>query len=173
MRTRPPGHAGQPPDRRYLEIPSARWDSTLFILLRRQRLEPEVRPAGPDGRDEVLQQHPPGRRRVGGMRLGTTSNRQTIRHCAIPWGWAFRQAARTAEMVQAEHPRRRRALDPLIMSWPARLTGDEAACARRFCHAIDILPTVLDALGIDQPPGSSAGVPQMPVHGVGLACSRC
>lgn len=37
----------------------------------------------------------------------------------------------------------------------------------QFCHAIDIAPTVLEALGITSP-AVVAGVPQMPIHGVSL-----
>ena len=56
--------------------------------------------------------------------------------------------------------------DPLVMTWPA---GLKAAGETRdqFCHAIDVAPTILDALGIETPQ-VVAGVPQMPVHGVSL-----
>jgi hypothetical protein len=56
--------------------------------------------------------------------------------------------------------------DPLVMTWPAGLkaTGETRD---QFCHAIDVAPTILDALGIETPQ-VVAGVPQMPVHGVSL-----
>ena len=48
--------------------------------------------------------------------------------------------------------------DPLIVSWPAGIAGAEQGHIRaQYVHAIDILPTLLEVLGID-PPGSVDGV---------------
>ncbi|MCB2002791.1 MAG: sulfatase-like hydrolase/transferase, partial [Rhodoferax sp.] len=56
--------------------------------------------------------------------------------------------------------------DPLIVHWPGHL-ADAGSIRKQFCHAIDIAPTVLAAIGIAQP-SEVAGVPQMPVHGTSL-----
>ena len=55
---------------------------------------------------------------------------------------------------------------PLIMHWPARLSG--GALQSQYHHAIDVMPTVLDVLGIEAP-ASYRGVPQMPVEGTSMA----
>ena len=52
------------------------------------------------------------------------------------------------------------------MHWPGHLT-EPGAIRTQFCHAIDIAPTILAAIGIEQPK-EVACVPQMPVHGTSL-----
>jgi arylsulfatase len=52
------------------------------------------------------------------------------------------------------------------MHWPGHL-ADAGGIRKQFCHAIDIAPTVLAAIGIAQP-AHVACVPQMPVHGTSL-----
>ena len=49
---------------------------------------------------------------------------------------------------------------PLIMHWPARFKRRRPA--DQYHHAIDLMPTVLDLLGI-KAPDSYRGVPQLPV----------
>jgi len=85
-------------------------------------------------------------------------------HCNIPWGWA--QAGNTPLKWYKQNTHGGGVRDPLVMTWPA---GLKAAGETRdqFCHAIDVAPTILDALGIETPQ-VVAGVPQMPVHGVSL-----
>ena len=46
--------------------------------------------------------------------------------------------------------------DPLIVHWPARL-GQPGETRHQYVHAIDVLPTLLDVIGIE-PPESIAGV---------------
>ncbi len=83
-------------------------------------------------------------------------------HCNIPWGWA--QAGNTPLKWYKQNTHGGGVRDPLVMSWPGRLT---AGMRDQFCHVIDITPTILEALGIAQPE-VVGGVPQMPVHGVSL-----
>lgn len=54
---------------------------------------------------------------------------------------------------------------PMIVSWPARLR--ETGLREQFVDVIDITPTVLDYLGIEEPE-VFAGVCQMPMHGKSL-----
>jgi hypothetical protein len=86
-------------------------------------------------------------------------------HCNIPWGWA--QAGNTPLKWYKQNTHGGGVRDPLVMSWPEGLK-DAGGVRDQFCHAIDIAPTILDALGIPTPT-VVAGVPQMPVHGVSLA----
>ena len=57
--------------------------------------------------------------------------------------------------------------DPFILHWPA---GVEAPGGLRsqYAHIIDMVPTVLDLLGIE-PPETIAGVKQAPIEGVSFA----
>jgi arylsulfatase len=51
--------------------------------------------------------------------------------------------------------------------WPARL-GTAGGTRHQYVHAIDLLPTLLELIGID-PPASIAGVEQSPIEGVSFA----
>ena len=85
-------------------------------------------------------------------------------HSNIPWGWA--QAGNTPLQWFKQNTHGGGVRDPLVISWPAGISK-VGGYRDQFCHAIDIAPTILDALGIDQP-DVVAGVPQMPVHGISL-----
>ena len=39
--------------------------------------------------------------------------------------------------------------DPCIVRWPARFAGDAGEIRRQFAHAIDVMPTVLDLIGVE------------------------
>ena len=57
--------------------------------------------------------------------------------------------------------------DPLIISWPARIT-DCGAIRTQYHHLIDIAPTILEATGTS-PPTSIGGVAQQPIEGTSMA----
>ncbi len=86
-------------------------------------------------------------------------------HSNIPWGWA--QAGNTPLKWYKQNTHGGGVRDPLIVSWPAGLKG-AGELRRQFCHAIDIAPTILSAVGVAAPEEVN-GVPQMPLHGVSLA----
>ena len=58
--------------------------------------------------------------------------------------------------------------DPMIVSWPKGIDG--SGIRRQFTHAIDIVPTVYECLGID-PPAVVNGYTQYPIDGVSFAAS--
>ncbi len=86
-------------------------------------------------------------------------------HCNIPWGWA--QAGNTPLKWYKQNTHGGGVRDPLIMSWPKGVAA-RGETRTQFCHAIDIAPTILEAVGVPTPK-IVAGVAQMPVHGVSLA----
>ena len=59
--------------------------------------------------------------------------------------------------------------DPLIIHWPARIK-EGGGLRTQYHHAIDIMPTVLDCVGVTAPT-EYQGVAQMPVEGVSIAYS--
>lgn len=59
--------------------------------------------------------------------------------------------------------------DPLIVHWPARIK-DGGSLRHQYHHVVDIVPTVLELLGIEAPTEVN-GIPQMPIHGTSLAYS--
>ncbi len=57
--------------------------------------------------------------------------------------------------------------DPMIIYWPDGIK-DEGGIRSQFCHAIDVVPTVLDVLEFDAPEVYN-GVTQKPIEGISLA----
>jgi arylsulfatase len=56
--------------------------------------------------------------------------------------------------------------DPMILSWPSRVT--EPGVRRQYLHAVDIVPTIYECLGIE-PPEVVKGYTQYPIEGVSFA----
>jgi len=84
-----------------------------------------------------------------------------------PWGWAWAGNTPLKRFKRDTHEGG--VADPLIVSWPARL-GSPGATRRQYVHAIDLLPTLLDVIGVE-PPNTIAGVEQSPIEGVSFAAS--
>jgi arylsulfatase len=82
-----------------------------------------------------------------------------------PWGWAW--AGDTPFRRWKRETYRGGVSDPFIVAWPKRIT-DTGGIRRQFGHAIDMVPTVLEALEI-APPQHIRGVTQSPIEGVSLA----
>jgi arylsulfatase A-like enzyme len=81
-----------------------------------------------------------------------------------PWGWAH--AGNTPLKRWKRYTFEGGVRDPLIVRWPAGV--DDAGGTRdQYCHAIDLLPTVLDLLDVDMPE-QVRGVQQMSLDGVSL-----
>jgi len=82
-----------------------------------------------------------------------------------PWGWTW--AGNTPFRRWKRETYRGGISDPLIMHWPDGIKA-KGEIRTQYTHAIDLVPTVLDALGID-PPTSIKGVAQSPIEGVSFA----
>ena len=54
----------------------------------------------------------------------------------------------------------------MVMSWPKRIK-DRGGLREQFHHVIDIMPTILDAVGV-QAPTSINGVKQAPIDGTSM-----
>ncbi len=57
--------------------------------------------------------------------------------------------------------------DPLIIHWPRRI-GAGGGIRSQYQHVIDVMPTVLDCVGVE-PPDNYKGIEQMPVQGTSLS----
>jgi arylsulfatase A-like enzyme len=82
-----------------------------------------------------------------------------------PWGWTF--AGNTPLRRWKRETYRGGSSDPFIVHWPAN-TQSQGEVRTQYAHIIDMVPTVLDVLGID-PPASIKGVAQSPIQGVSFA----
>ena len=83
------------------------------------------------------------------------------------WGWTH--AGNTPFRRWKRETYRGGTADPFIVTWPKGIKA-KGEIRSQYCHAIDIVPTVLDALGIE-PPAQIRGVTQSPLQGFSLKSS--
>ncbi len=88
---------------------------------------------------------------------------ETFNHYA--WGWTW--AGNTPFRRWKRETYRGGISDPFIVHWPKGIKA-KGEIRTQYCHAIDMVPTVLDALGLE-PPLSIKGVTQSPIEGVSFA----
>lgn len=98
-------------------------------------------------------------------KLGEWGGPSTHPHYATGWACAGNTPNRWYKQMVHEGGTR----DPLIIHWPARIK-DGGAVRSQFHHVVDVLPTVLEAIGLEMPQ-QVRGYPQMPLEGVSMAYS--
>ncbi|HET6701966.1 MAG TPA: arylsulfatase [Gemmatimonadaceae bacterium] len=81
-----------------------------------------------------------------------------------PWAWAW--AGNTPFRLWKRYSWLGGTRTPLIVRWPDRIS-EVGAVRSQFCHAIDLMPTILDACGI-QAPTTVDGVTQQRIDGASL-----
>jgi arylsulfatase len=84
-----------------------------------------------------------------------------------PWGWTH--AGNTPFRRWKRETYRGGTADPFIVCWPKGIKA-KGEVRTQYCHAIDMVPTVLDALGVE-PPTRVRGVTQSPIQGFSLTSS--
>ncbi|MFC7068580.1 arylsulfatase [Halobaculum lipolyticum] len=84
-----------------------------------------------------------------------------------PFGWAW--AGDTPFRRWKRETHRGGTSDPLIVSWPAGIEA-RGEIREQFVHAVDVVPTVLECVGIDAPE-AIGGVTQSPIEGTSFAYS--
>ncbi len=83
-----------------------------------------------------------------------------------PWGWAW--AGNTPFRLWKRYSWLGGVRTPLIAHWPSGIAAEAAGQVRdQFCHAVDLLPTVLDATGVAAP-AVVDGVDQLSLDGASL-----
>ena len=82
-----------------------------------------------------------------------------------PWGWTW--AGNTPFRRWKRETYRGGVSDPFIVSWPQGIAA-KGEVRTQYAHIIDMVPTVLDVLGIE-PPATIRGVTQSPLQGVSFA----
>jgi arylsulfatase len=139
-------------------------DNTLIVLVSDNGASGEGGPNGSvnenkifNGLPDLVEEALPFIDDLGGPR--------TYNHYPTGWAWAFntpfKMWKRYANLEGGT-------ADPMIVSWPAGITAT-GAC-RHYVHAIDIVPTIYEALGIE-PPEAVNGVTQFPIEGVSFAAT--
>ncbi len=84
-----------------------------------------------------------------------------------PWGWTW--AGNTPFRRWKRETYRGGSSDPFIVSWPQGISA-MGEVRQQYAHIIDIVPTVLELLGIE-PPRTIRGVTQSPLQGVSFGYS--
>jgi arylsulfatase A-like enzyme len=89
---------------------------------------------------------------------------QTTPHMAVGWTWAFDTPFKWTKQVASHFGGTRQGM---AISWPGHVT-DLGGIRTQFHHIIDVVPTILEATGI-QAPVMVDGVAQKPIEGVSMA----
>jgi arylsulfatase A-like enzyme len=88
----------------------------------------------------------------------------TYPHMAVGWSWAFDTPFKYTKQVASHFGGTRQGL---AISWPARIK-DAGGIRTQFHHIIDVVPTILEATGINAPEIVN-GIKQSPIEGVSMA----
>ena len=89
---------------------------------------------------------------------------RTYPHMAVAWSWAFDTPFAWTKQVASHFGGTRQGM---VVAWP-NVIKDKGSVRNQFHHFIDIVPTILDASGI-QAPQTVDGVTQSPIEGVSMA----
>jgi arylsulfatase A-like enzyme len=88
----------------------------------------------------------------------------TTPHMSVAWSWALDTPFKWTKQVASFFGGTRQGM---AMSWPGHIT-DAGGIRTQFHHMIDIVPTMLEAAGI-QAPVMVDGIAQKPIEGVSMA----
>lgn len=89
---------------------------------------------------------------------------KTTPHMAVAWTWAFDTPFKWTKQVASHFGGTRQGM---AISWPGQI-NDVGGIRTQFHHMIDVVPTILEATGI-QAPVMVNGVAQKPIEGVSMA----
>jgi arylsulfatase A-like enzyme len=91
---------------------------------------------------------------------------QTYNHMAVPWTWAFSTPFLWTKQVASHFGGTRQGV---AISWP-KVIKDKGGIRSQFHHVIDVVPTILEATGINRPEVVD-GIKQSPIEGVSMIYS--
>ena len=98
------------------------------------------------------------------LHLEDWGSSSTYPHMAVAWAWAFDTPFKWTKQVASHFGGTRQGL---AISWPGHIK-DPGGIRTQFHHIIDIVPTILEATGI-QAPAMVDGIQQKPIEGVSMA----
>jgi arylsulfatase A-like enzyme len=88
---------------------------------------------------------------------------RTFPHFAAGWAWAMDTPFKWVKQVPSHFGG---TAQGMVMSWPGHI-NDLGGIRRQFHHVIDIVPTILEAVGIPQP-DTINGIKQIPIEGTSV-----
>jgi arylsulfatase A-like enzyme len=142
---------------------AGRLDDTLVLLISDNGASAEGGPTG------SLNEHRFTHDRVDDVadtlaRIDDLGGHRAYNH--YPWAWAW--AGNTPFRLWKRYSWLGGVRTPLVVHWPSGIARSAAGQVRdQFCHAVDLLPTVLDVTGIEAPPVVD-GIDQLSFDGASL-----
>ena len=134
-------------------------DDTVFVMLSDNGCSAE---GGPDGTWNQLSNYLGEEPADLDVELDHYDELGGFRSCGhYPWGWAH--AGNTPFRRWKRYTFEGGVRDPLIISWPRGIGGADEVRGL-YVHAVDVMPTILDLLGVDAP-NELGGVPQLSIDG--------
>ncbi len=88
---------------------------------------------------------------------------ETTPHMSVAWSWAFDTPFKWTKQVASHFGGTRQGM---VMAWP-NVIKDAGGIRTQFHHLIDIVPTILEAAGVEAPVMVD-GVAQKPIEGVSM-----
>ncbi|MPT39520.1 MAG: arylsulfatase [Achromobacter sp.] len=139
-------------------------DNTLIVLVSDNGASPEGGPTGAiNMRKHMTHEQETVADALG--KLDTIGSEYSFSH--YPMGWA--QVSNTPLKWYKKDTHGGGIRAPLIMHWPAGITA-RGEIRTQFHHVVDIVPTVLDCIGV-QAPKIHNGIEQLPIHGQSMRYS--
>lgn len=89
---------------------------------------------------------------------------KTYPHMSVAWSWAFDTPFKWTKQVASHFGGTRQGM---AMSWPGHIK-DAGGVRSQFHHMIDIVPTIMEATGV-QAPDIVDGIKQKPIEGMSMA----
>lgn len=137
-------------------------DNTLIVAVSDNGASAEGGAQGSINDARLWNGHPAGRAELR-ARIGELGG--PTAHNNYPWGWTM--AGNTPFRRWKREVHEGGIADPCIIHWPGHIAA-RGEIRHQFTHAIDVLPTVLELVGIDAP-AEIGEVPQSPIEGTSFA----
>lgn len=138
------------------------WDNTLIMFISDNGASSEGGPSGSVNENKFFNNVQDSLEQNLSM-IDHLGGPDTFNHYA--WGWTF--AGNTPFRRWKRETYRGGISDPFIVHWPKGIQA-KGEVRSQYAHAIDMVPTVLEALGIE-PPTTIKGVTQSPIEGHSFA----
>jgi arylsulfatase len=138
------------------------FDNTLIMVVSDNGASPEGGPAGTTNELQFFN-NAPETLEESLAKIDKLGGPESFGH--YPWGWTW--AGNTPFRRWKRETYRGGTSDPLLVHWPQGMRS-RGEVRTQYGHIIDMVPTVLDAIGLE-PPAAIRGVTQSPIHGVSFA----
>jgi len=140
------------------------WDNTIIMFISDNGASSEGGPNGSVNENKFFNNVPDSLEENLAL-IDEIGGPTTFNHYA--WGWTF--AGNTPFRRWKRETYRGGVSDPFVVHWPKGIAA-RGEVRHQYTHAIDMVPTILDALGVTAPE-SIRGVTQSPIEGVSFAHS--